>query len=87
MGLLTDFITFVLVLVSFMSLRKNGMRMWHVHLTLFGGMFLFGPLLVLESYEKTGIFWLPVMPMLTFMLAGSHLGMRWGWGLFRWFTA
>lgn len=77
-GALTDFICGIALGISLFSLLKSGMKEWHIHLTLFGGIMIFAPLLVLDSFGDTGLFWLPTMPVLTFMLGGTGTGLLWG---------
>jgi len=77
LGAFTDFITGIAVGVSFFSICKHGIKNWHIHLTLLGGICLFAPLLIIEAFGETGIYWLPTMPVLTFMLGGTRVGLMW----------
>ena len=78
MGLLTDITCGIAVIISLFFLQRNGLKPWHIHLTLLGGMTVFAPLLIIESFENTGIYWLPALPVLIFMLGGTRTGVYWG---------
>lgn len=77
-GALADVICLIFVAISFLSLKYHGQRDWQTHVILFGGVALFGPTLVLDSFGDTGIYWLPAMPVLVFMLGGVKKGLLWG---------
>jgi len=77
-GALADIVCLVFVAISFVSLKYHGQRDWQTHVILFGGVCLFGPTLILDSFGDTGIYWLPAMPVLVFMLGGVKKGVMWG---------
>jgi len=81
-GAVTDLIALIAVGASFLSIRKVGIQMWQIHLTLFGGICLFGPLLLVVSVDGTGLYWLPALPVLTFILGGSWYGSLWAGAYF-----
>jgi len=76
-GAITDAIALCAVSISFFSLRHGGLKTWHVHLSLFGGVAICFPLLITESFENTGIYWIPCIPILLFILGGTRIGVFW----------
>jgi len=76
-GAWTDFFALTAASISFYSLNNQGLKDWHIHLALLGGIAICAPLLVIESYENTGIYWLPIMPFLLFILGGTRIGLFW----------
>jgi len=77
-GFVTDVICLILICISLWSLKKHGLQAWQIHITLLGGVCVFGPLFVLDSFGDTGIYWLPALPMIVFMLGGTRTGLWWG---------
>ncbi|MDQ6974094.1 MAG: response regulator [Mariprofundaceae bacterium] len=76
-GAITDAIALSAVSISFLSLRHSGLKTWHIHLSLFGGVAICFPLLITESFENTGIYWIPCIPILLFILSGTRIGVFW----------
>ncbi|MDQ6952649.1 MAG: response regulator [Mariprofundaceae bacterium] len=76
-GAVTDAIALFAVTISFFSLKRGGLKTWHVHLALFGGVAICSPLLITESFENTGIYWIPCIPILLFILGGTRIGVFW----------
>jgi len=76
-GAITDAIAAIALGISFFSLCQQGLKAWHIRLTVIGGLSIFSPLLVFESFGDTGIYWLPTLPVFIFMFAGSREGKWW----------
>jgi len=76
-GMVTDMLCLATTYISWNSIRKHGLQPWHLHFIMFGGILIFTPILFLESYENTGIYWMPVIPSIAFLIAGVRIGNLW----------
>ena len=76
-GVSTDVICLLTSFISWQSLRRQGLRSWHIHLAMFGGLLIFTPILCIESLGSTAIYWMPIIPALAFMIGGIRDGMLW----------
>ena len=76
-GVATDVLCFLASFISWYSLRRQGLKHWHTHLAMFGGLLIFTPILCIESLGNTAIYWMPIIPALAFMIGGIRGGMFW----------